>query len=76
MKSSSIWLLNIAAASAIAILILLTYLGLDQVKSTAWFSERVEHTYKTINESEQLLAHMKEAESSNRGYMITASETF
>lgn len=76
MKSSSIWLLNISAAAAIAILVLLTYLGLDQVKSTAWFSERVEHTYRTINESEQLLAHVKEAESSNRGYMITANETF
>lgn len=76
MKSSSIWLLNIAAASAIAILILLTYLGLDQVKSTAWFSERVEHTFRAINESEQLLAHVKEAESSNRGFMITSNETF
>lgn len=76
MKSSNVWLLNIAAASAIAILVLLTYLCLDQVRSTEWFSERVEHTYKTINESERLFSQVKEAEAGIRGYLLTSNELF
>ncbi len=76
MKSSNVWLLNIAAASAIAILVLLTYLCLDQVRSTEWFSERVEHTYRTINESERLISYVKEAESGIRGYLLTSNKLF
>ncbi|MFT4033137.1 MAG: CHASE3 domain-containing protein [Siphonobacter sp.] len=76
MKSPRIWLLNLSAATAMAILILLTYLCLDQVQSGLWFNERVERTYKVILASEKLLSAAKDTETGLRGYLLSKNQLF
>ncbi|SDM92505.1 sensor histidine kinase [Siphonobacter aquaeclarae] len=76
MKGSTVWLLNVSAASAMAVLILLTYLCLDQVRTAVWFNDRVDHTYQVILESEKMMSRVREAETGLRGYLLTNNERF
>ncbi|AKJ06726.1 Two-component hybrid sensor and regulator [Archangium gephyra] len=62
-------------AAALAVL-LIAALFLRSTRQLAWSSGRVTHTLDVINEAEQLLSLMKDAETGQRGYLLTRERHF
>ncbi|MCY1081207.1 PAS domain-containing protein [Archangium lansingense] len=62
-------------AASLAV-VLIAGLFLRSTRQLAWSSGRVAHTLDVINEAEQLLSLMKDAETGQRGYLLTHEEHF
>jgi PAS domain S-box-containing protein len=62
-------------AAALSV-VLITALFLRTTRQLAWSSHRVTHTLDVINEAEQLLSLMKDAETGQRGYLLTRQRHF
>jgi PAS domain S-box-containing protein len=62
-------------AASVAV-VLIAGLFLRSTRQLSWTSGRVAHTLDVINEAEQLLSLMKDAETGQRGYMLTHEERY
>jgi signal transduction histidine kinase len=67
---------RIALAGAIAIVLLNSYLAARALHTLLDAQFRLAHTLEVIDDTEQVVAHVRTAESAARGYILTASPSF
>jgi signal transduction histidine kinase len=65
-----------AQAVSLIILLLLSSQFFNQLNALTEYTKRVEHTYLVINQLAQVQSHIKDAETSSRGYIITNDSSF
>ena len=61
---------------AIAAVLLIAFLSYRSLQSRASTSERVAHTMSVMEQLQSLLSGLKDAETGQRGYLLTGSETY
>ena len=70
------WLTKLGLAAAFLLLLLISFVTFYSVEQFANSSRLVEHTHLVIKQINQVVSDVKDAESAQRGYLITGDEVF
>jgi signal transduction histidine kinase len=70
------WLTKLGLAAAFLLLLLISFVTFYSVEQFANSSRLVEHTHLVIKQINQVASDVKDAESAQRGYLITGDEVF
>ena len=70
------WFTKLGLGSALFLLVLISFVTFNSVDQFENSSKLVEHTHLVIKQINQVASDVKDAESAQRGYLITSDETF
>lgn len=74
--SSRAWLTKAGLAAAMSLLILVSAIAFYRIQQFADSSQLVSHTHLVIEKIHRILSELKDAESAQRGYLITGDSSF
>lgn len=70
------WLTKLSLALALLLLGVISYIAYSSISQFVASSRLVDHTHLVIKQIDQVLSEIKDAESAQRGYLITANVSF
>ncbi len=70
------WLTKLGLGLALFLLVLISFVTFNSVDQFESSSKLVDHTHLVIKQINQIVSNVKDAESSQRGYLITSDESF
>ncbi|CAL61111.1 putative two-component histidine kinase sensor protein [Herminiimonas arsenicoxydans] len=70
------WLTKVGLSLALFLLVLISFITFNSVDQFASSSRLVEHTHLVIKQIDQVVSDLKDAESTQRGYLITGDGIF
>lgn len=70
------WVTKLGLAIALCLLILISFVTFKSIEQFENSSKLVEHTHLVIKQINEVVSDVKDAESAQRGYLITSDESF
>ena len=70
------WLTKLGLGLALSLLVLISFVTFNSVDQFENSSKLVDHTHLVIKQINQIVSDVKDAESAQRGYLITSDESF
>lgn len=70
------WVTKLGLAIALCLLVLISFVTFNSVDQFENSAKAVEHTHLVIQQINQVASDVKDAESAQRGYLITSNESF
>ncbi len=73
---SPLFYLRISFLVSIALLVTMALVSYRQIRNLVTYSEEVEQTYRVMSKAEEVLSLLKDAETGQRGFMLTHQRAF